>query len=242
MKYLAFDIEAANGYKPYSICSIGVVIADEKLNILSQRNIWINPKTKYDLNGTRKNVGIDLHLDEALLNRSPDFSEVYEEIKGLLTDPEYRVMGHAVESDVHMLNAACKKYSLPCIDFRFICTQLLYKLYTGATEVRALNKIADEMGLAFNFHSSDEDARMSMMTLKYLTEKTGLTPKELLEKYDVRIGENKDFNITRTVSLKENKPKRKKYYHYSKKAREAAAGNDKNGSVSSDAKAAGKNV
>jgi hypothetical protein len=49
MNYLAFDIEAANGYKPYSICSIGVVIADENLNIISQRNIWINPKTKYDL-------------------------------------------------------------------------------------------------------------------------------------------------------------------------------------------------
>ncbi len=227
MNYLAFDIEAANGYRPYSICSIGIVIADERLNILSQRNVWINPKTKYDLNGTRENVGIDLHLDEALLSRSPDFSQVYGEIKELLTSEEYVVMGHAVESDVRMLNAACKKYGLACINFRFICTQLLYRLYTEAKEVRALNKIADEIGLTFNFHSSDEDARMSMMTLKYLTEKTGLSPEELLKKYDVRIGENKDFNITRTVSLTENKPKKKKYYHYSKKARENAGSSEK---------------
>lgn len=227
MNYLAFDIEAANGYKPYSICSVGIVIADERLNIVSQRNIWINPKTKYDLNGTRKNVGIDLHLDEELINRSPDFSEAYEEIKGILTDKDNFVMGHAVESDVHMLNAACKRYELPCINFKFICTQLLYKLYTQATEVRALNKIADELGLTFNFHSSDEDARMSMMTLKYLTEQTGLSPLGLLEKYSVRIGENRDFNITRTVSLSENKPKKKKkYYHYSKKARENVAASE----------------
>ena len=220
MKYLAFDIEAANGYKPYSICSIGVVIADENLNILSQRNLWINPKTKYDLDGTRKNVGINLHLDVELLERSPDFSEAYEEIKGFLTDPEYTIVGHAVESDVHMLNAACKKYGLPCINFRFICSQLLYKLYTGATEVRALNKIADDIGVTFNFHSSDEDARVSMMTLKYLTEKTGLTVNGLLEKFSVRIGENNDFTLTRTVSLAENLPKKKKQYHYSKSVRE----------------------
>ena len=73
MNYLAFDIEAANGYKLSSICSIGVVIADEQFNIISRENIWINPKTKYNLNGTRKNVGIDLHLDKKLLDSSPTF-------------------------------------------------------------------------------------------------------------------------------------------------------------------------
>ena len=74
MNYLAFDIEAANGYMPSSICSIGIVIADEQFHIIERKNIWINPKTKYNLNGTRQNVGIDLHLDKALLDRSPDFA------------------------------------------------------------------------------------------------------------------------------------------------------------------------
>ena len=127
MKYLAFDIEAANGYKPYSICSIGIVLADENFNVLKRTNIWINPKTSYNLNGTRKNVGIDLHLDKALLDASPDFSQVYSRIVSLLTDPDCLVVGHAVDSDVRMLNAACKRYRLPSIDFTFICSQLLYK-------------------------------------------------------------------------------------------------------------------
>ena len=120
MKYLAFDIEAANGFNPASICSVGIVIADENFEILRKENLWINPRSKYNLNGTRPNVGIDLHLDKKLLEKSPDFKGRYDEIKSLLTAPDTIVLGHAVDSDVRMLNAATKKYNLPCINFKFI--------------------------------------------------------------------------------------------------------------------------
>ena len=93
MNFLAFDIEAANGYKPYSICSVGYVIADESFNILHKENIWINPKTKYNLNGTRKNVGIDLHLDKDVIEHAPAFGQVYDRLKDLLTDPTVRWWG-----------------------------------------------------------------------------------------------------------------------------------------------------
>ena len=201
MKYLAFDIEAANGYMPSSICSIGVVIADEQFNILSRENIWINPKTKYNLNGTRANVGIDLHLDKDLLDASPDFSEVYDKVAGLLTDTQYVVVGHAVDSDVRMLNKACQRYHLPCINFQFVCSQLLYKLYKGDKEVKGLNKIADEIGVTFCQHNSEEDAFASMMTLKYLVKDSGLTLQQLMEKYRVRVGINNNFEMSRSVSL-----------------------------------------
>lgn len=201
MKYLAFDIEAANGYQLSSICSIGVVIADEKFNIVSRENIWINPKTKYNLNGTRQNVGIDLHLDKKLLESSPDFSRVYDKIKALLESDDYTVLGHAVDADVRMLNAACSRYKLPCINFDFICSQLLFKLYKGEKEVKALNKIAAEIGVEFTQHNSEEDAYATMMTLKYLVESSGLSVDELLEKYHIRKGVNKNFEMTRPVTL-----------------------------------------
>ncbi|MCM1289785.1 MAG: exonuclease domain-containing protein [Corallococcus sp.] len=201
MKYLAFDIEAANGYKLYSICSIGVVVADEKFNILHRENIWINPKSAYNLNGTRKNVGIDLHLDKKLLNSSPDFSQVYSKIKSMLTDPEVFVVGHAVDSDVRMLNAACKRYNLPSIDFEFTCSQLLYRLYKGEKEVKALSKIAAEFNITYNEHNSEDDAWMSLMTLKYLTEDSGMTVGQLAQKYRVRSGSNVNFDLVRPVSL-----------------------------------------
>lgn len=201
MKYLAFDIEAANGYKLYSICSIGVVIADENFNILEKTNIWINPKTSYNLNGTRKNVGIDLHLDKKLLDSSPDFSEVYPKISNLLTNSEYLVVGHAVDSDVRMLNAACKHYNLPSLNFKFLCTQLLYRLFKQEKEVRALSKIAAELDITYHEHNSEDDAWMSLQTLKFLVQESGLTVSQLVEKYHVRYGSNVDFELVRPVTL-----------------------------------------
>ena len=201
MKYLAFDIEAANGYKLSSICSIGVVIADEQFNVVSRENIWINPKTKYNLNGTRENVGIDLELDKELLKRSPDFSQVYAKVNALLTDKQYVVLGHAVDSDVRMLNAACVRYRLPSINFEFVCSQLLYKLYRGDKDVRGLDKIANDIGIVFHQHNSEEDAYASLLTLKYLIEDSGLSLDELLAKYHVRKGSNYNFELTRPVSL-----------------------------------------
>ncbi len=201
MKYLAFDIEAANGYMLSSVCSVGVVIADEHFNVLSRENIWINPRTKYNLNGTRANVGIDLHLDKKLLASSPDFKHVYPRLKALLTDPQYIVLGHAVDSDVRMLNKACERYRLPCIEFKFVCSQLLYRLYKGESEVKGLSKIADEIGFTFCQHNSEEDAYASLLTLKYLVEQSGLDLNGLVEKYKVRWGTNVNFELTRSVSL-----------------------------------------
>ena len=154
MRYLAFDIEAANGYNPASICSVGVVVADSDFKVLLKENIWINPRSKYNLNGTRPNVGIDLHLDKDLLDRSPDFSERYEKLKSMLTAADTVVVGHAVDSDVRMLNAACKKYRLPSIDFKFVCSQLLYKCYKGDKNVMGLDKIAAELGLHHAIHAA----------------------------------------------------------------------------------------
>ncbi|MBQ2723537.1 MAG: hypothetical protein IJF72_02665 [Clostridia bacterium] len=208
MKYLAFDIEAANGYKLYSICSIGVVVADENFNVLHSTNIWINPKCKYNLNGTRQNVGIDLKLDKQLLDKSPDFPLVYQKIKDMLEDDDVVVLGHAVDSDVRMLNAACNHYRLPPINFKFICSQLLYKMYKGEKEVKALNKIAVELGLEFSQHNSESDAWMSLQTLKFLIETTQLSLSQLLKKYQIRIGENNDFELTRSVSLLETVSKK----------------------------------
>ncbi len=201
MKYLAFDIEAANGYQPSSICSIGIVIADGQFNIVSRENVWINPKTRYNLNGTRKNVGIDLHLDKKLLDSSPDFSQVYGKIKALLENSEYTVLGHAVDADVRMLNEACKRYKLPSINFEFICSQLLYRLYKGEKNVRGLDKIAAEIGVEFTQHNSEEDAYATMMTLKYLVQESNLTVDGLLEKYNIRKGVNNNFKMERPVSL-----------------------------------------
>lgn len=67
--------------------------------------------------------------------------------------------------------------------------------------MRGLDKIADELGISFAHHASDEDALASMLTLKYLCEDSALSVEGLLEKFNVRIGSNRNFVVTRTVSL-----------------------------------------
>lgn len=201
MKYLAFDIEAANGYSLSSICCIGIVVADESFNILSKKNYWINPKCKYNLNGTRANIGINLNLDKELIDSSPTFAQCYNEISSLLTADDTFVLGHAVDSDILMLNAACRKYKLPCINFKYFCTQLLFKMYKAEKDVRALIKIANEIGVEFTEHLAEDDALVSLLTLKYLLNVNECDVGQLLNKYAIRIGVNKDFEVIRCVSL-----------------------------------------
>ncbi len=201
MKYIAFDIEAANGYKADSICSIGIVVADEQLHIVHRENIWVNPKCKYNLNGTRANIGLDLHLDKKLLARSPDFAHVYDRVCSFLCDSDAVILGHAVDSDIRMLNAACKRYKLPSINCDFVCTQLLYRLITGEKEVRALGKIADDLQLTFEAHNSEEDAWMSMKTLEHVLNSTGKTLPQLLEWYCIVVGNNDNFTMRRCITL-----------------------------------------
>lgn len=201
MKYLAFDIEAANGYSLASVCCIGIVIADEQFNIIHKKNYWINPKCKYNLNGTRANIGINLNLDKKLLDSSPTFVEAYDEIKQLLTDSDTIVIGHAVDSDVLMLNAACTKFKLPCINFKYVCTQLLFKLFKQEKDVRALIKIANEIGIEFTEHLAEDDALVSMLTLKYLLMANQCNIEQILDKYSIRIGCNNNFEVIRCVTL-----------------------------------------
>lgn len=201
MKYIAFDIEAANGFKADSICSIGIVVANEHLHVVHRENIWVNPKCKYNLNGTRANIGIDLHLDKKLLSKSPDFAHVYDKVCSYLMDKDAVILGHAVDSDIRMLNAACKRYKLPSINCDFVCTQLLYRLHTNAKEVRALGKIADDLQLTFEAHNSQEDAWMSMKTLEYVVKASGKSLQQLLEQYCIVVGNNDNFVMRRCITL-----------------------------------------
>lgn len=94
-----------------------------------------------------------------------------------------------------------QRYRLPSINFRFICTQLLYKLYKGEKDVKALSKIAAELGITYHEHNSEDDAWMSLQTLKYLVGESNLSVEQLLQKYRVRIGSNENFQLVRPVSL-----------------------------------------
>ena len=84
MKYLFLDIECSNGS---DICSIGYVIADDKFNVIQQKDMLINPESKFVLSNRAGTQGIKLAYSEQEFYAAPAFPHRYEEIKSLLEDP-----------------------------------------------------------------------------------------------------------------------------------------------------------
>lgn len=199
MRFVAFDIESPDGYFAQgNLCEFGYTIADENFNIITEKNLLIRPV--YPI--TKPNYRIKLDYPLAVYNSAPLFVEYYDHIAELLSDEDTIVIGHAVHNDIFCLNCACKRNTLKPFDFQFIDTQILYSIYKGVSKIMSLDKIADEIGEEFTHHRADEDARMSLLTLKYICEKEGLKYLELLDKYEAILGFVENGKITNFSSTK----------------------------------------
>ena len=186
MKYVFFDIECANCFHGNGkICSFGYVITDEKFKVLEKKDIPMNPHSKFHLFGHKNHPGIVLAYDEKTFNSSPDFIHFYKKIRNLLTDKHCLNFGFSVLSDAGYIKSECKRYAKEIFDYEFIDIQRIYTDYKGLENTPALIKCAAEYGVtdSQDVHKSDEDSYFTMRVLKGLCEETGLSVKELIEKY-----------------------------------------------------------
>lgn len=199
MQFVAFDLESTDGYfSSGNICEFGYCIADEKFNIIEQRNILIRPISKVNNAYYRLKLAYPLKLYYS----SPSFVENYAKIGTILQKSNCVVLGHAIHNDIVGINSACKINTLPAFNFCFVDTQVLYSIFKKMPTVCSLVKIAEEIGVTFNHHRADEDAKLSLFTLKYICEKEGLTFNQLMAAYEATIGINCDGVITNFVSSK----------------------------------------
>ena len=89
MRLLFFDIECANHYNGKGkICEVGYIITDEKFNILARKDIPINPQSRFNLIGRKKER--DLHLAHEANNyqkykEAKTYYEHYDNLKYLFT-------------------------------------------------------------------------------------------------------------------------------------------------------------
>ncbi len=75
MNYLFFDIECSNCFGGHGkICSLGYVLADSRFNVLEQKDILVNPKSKFYLR-RGNGEGIELGYPE---------EEFFKEINAML--------------------------------------------------------------------------------------------------------------------------------------------------------------
>ena len=203
MKYLFFDIECAGVFKNVAkICAFGYCLTDETFRILEKEDLLINPKGNFHLTDRKGEHGIVLPYAYDKFKSYPTFPEYAERIYALLQDKDTLVLGHAVLNDVKYLNLESNRFQLPSFAFRFADTQFIYMTKTGDfSKQLGLGAIADALGVEFTPHRAVDDAYATMRIAKAMCEEDGVSLPELLDKYQIRLGEIKDYQVSPTNSV-----------------------------------------
>jgi DNA polymerase-3 subunit epsilon len=191
MQYLAIDLEACNRYVRGSVFSVGYVLADENFNVIKKEDIIINPKCKF-VAKFRKPIAFSVTKEQA--EAAPTFAEQYEKIAALF-QKDTIVLAHSANSDMFMLNEACKRARVPALKFKYICTQMIYSAIYDVMNGIGLDKAAEEMGVSFTHHKADDDALMALLLLKSCCEKMGCTYLQLEKKLGIKRGVNQNYTF-----------------------------------------------
>ena len=188
-KILSFDIESTTGnHRDGSMCTFGYCLIDGNYNIYHQEDIVMKPKTK------RYETKIKLHYDKSFIKKQEQFPAFYEKVKGLFKSNDY-IIGFSILNDVEFLNNACEVYGLEKIEYEFLDVQLLYKTVYKKQTLSGLAVIAEELGIEYKAHRSDEDARVTFLVLKHIVSDLKMTLKEVLRKYHITLGSNNKEDV-----------------------------------------------
>ena len=208
MNYLFFDIECANCFGGHGkICSLGYVLADESLNVLEQKDILVNPKSKFHTS-RGDGEGIELGYDKSQFRKAPDFTAEYPRFKTLLENPDVVVFGHSVNNDINFLLSECNRYKLPYFTFNAYDTQILHRHFMPDSVENGLAKICESFGITIeNLHRSDYDAYLTLQVAKKMCELKGTSLQGLLQEcpnafYSVENGSVKNHYVTVSYTKK----------------------------------------
>lgn len=200
MRYLFYDVECSNCFNGEGkICSFGYVITDEQFNLLKKEDIVMNPASRFYLRRKEGRPEIELAYSEEYFRSQPKFDKFYDKIRDMLEDPDQIVMGHSILNDVKHLAYQCKRYKLPCINYRFGDSQLVYKklVQNGAGGQVGLARICEEFGIdPEHLHRSDDDAWATMEFMRIICQQRHVSLYRLLSDNPECTGEINDFEIT----------------------------------------------
>lgn len=182
-KYLFFDIECSNGY---NICSFGYCIISENMKVLAKKDLIINPENKFILSQKGKRPKIELAYPEELFFKQDNFKAYYDEIKKLLCDDGYVLLGHSVQSDFYFLKYACERYNLPLLELKAFDTQMIFKKAFEREHVESLEKILEQLDFdtdRVTFHKSCDDALATFYVAREICWQKDISLDQLLEQY-----------------------------------------------------------
>ena len=192
MKYLFFDLECSNCFGGIGkVCEFGAVLTDENFNILRQYDIPMSPgkerSCRFDKNIFKRDPSFGYAYSFDYYFEQPEFPFYYSEIKELIEDTDTIIFGYAVENDIAYLNASCARYNLDSISYTAYDLKKIKSLYSNIKQkVKGLkgafiDMCGKELLVYIQPHLARDDAKMAMMILKSICDKTGYNVNELCE-------------------------------------------------------------
>ncbi len=184
MKYLFFDIEAANSYRGGSkICSFGYVLTDIDFNILEKNDIFINPKGKFKLTGRPNQKDFFLKYPEEFFRAQPTFEIQYPKIRDLLSTSNCLIIGYSVLNDIKMLRDETNFWKVELIDFKCYDAQNIFSEFSNIRQSISLDLVNDLLETKHNQekqHDSLSDALLTMEITKTMCDEMKMSLKKLI--------------------------------------------------------------
>ena len=205
-KYLFFDIECCNGY---NICSFGYALISEDLRVIAKKDIIINPENKFILSPKGKRPKMELAYPEEMFFKQDNFSAFYPEIRRLLSQEGYVLIGHSIQSDFHFLRYACERYGLATFDIEGYDTQKIFHHAYNTEHAESLEKIMAHLDIdtqKITFHRSCDDALATFYVARAICKEQDVSLDQLLQRHsDCKVSTRQIFHNRDEKPLKQKK-------------------------------------
>ena len=153
---------------------------------------------------------MELAYPEEMFLKQDNFTCYYNEIKTLLSESGYILLGHSIQSDFHFLKYACQRYKLPLFDMEGYDTQKIYQREYQAPHVESLEKIIEHLEIddsKLTFHRSCDDALATFYVARGICKQREIELPALLEKHnDCLVKTRHLFDTKENKQLKKKQP------------------------------------
>jgi len=166
MDFVAIDFETANEDLA-SVCQVGIV-RFKAGEIAETYSTLVNPQDDFSFMNT------DVHgIDEEDVADAPIFSDVYPIISGFLSGSV--VVSHTAFDRV-VLGKSVERYQLSVISCEWLDTARVVRRAWEkyARSGYGLANVAKDLGITFNHHNAEEDARAAGLILLHVLKKTSI--------------------------------------------------------------------
>ena len=181
MTFTSIDVETANADLS-SICQIGVV-QFENGTIAQRWNVLVNPNDYFD------SVNVSIHgIDAVSVADAPTFLEVHERLHAYLTAGIVTCHTSFDRSAVH---AVYEKHGIAVPEITWLDTaRVVRRAWPDRARIGfGLGPVAEMLGIQFQHHNAEEDARAAGEVLLRAIERTGLSIDDWLRQVEEPIVE-----------------------------------------------------